>query len=86
MKAGVNVIRPRLERRDPQAPVLQRPQHRPAQPERKNEHQHSQLQQKGGGKPQISVGGGEQPAQEPSQESQEPQQPQGDGGIHISIG
>ena len=38
---------------------------------------------KGGGKPQISVGGGEQPAQEPSQE---PQQPQDGGGIHISIG
>ena len=37
---------------------------------------------KGGGKPQISVGGGEQPAQEP----QEPQQPQDGGGIHISIG
>ena len=41
---------------------------------------------KGGGKPQISVGGGEQPAQEPSQDTQEPQQPQDGGGIHISIG
>ena len=41
---------------------------------------------KGGGKPQISVGGGEQPAQEPSQDPQQPQQPQDGGGIHISIG